>query len=298
MGAMHTWAEELRLQPALVTHLMATLGPVGDALAARQRRLGAPLPVALCGAQGSGKSTQCALLARYLRSEHGLRVASLSLDDLYMTRSQRGALAARVHPELATRGLPGTHDLELAARVFDGLLDPSGPAVALPAFDKARDDRVPEAAFETLEGPRDIVLFEGWCVGAAPERAEAMGEPLNAFERSRDADGALRAHVREQLAGPYAALFARFAVLIMLRAPDMESVVRWRTEQEHALAARLRAEGRDGRAMSDADVGTFVQRFERVTRHMLAEMPARADMVIELDVAHRVTGLRQRTEAG
>ena len=81
------------------------------------------LVVGICGAQGSGKSTLTAVLRKLLEMR-GLRVASLSLDDLYLTRGERRELAARIHPLLATRGVPGTHDVELgkagaAARAGD-----------------------------------------------------------------------------------------------------------------------------------------------------------------------------------
>lgn len=255
---------------------------------ARRGEHSGPLPVAICGAQGSGKSTLTWLLQQHLQEAHGLRVASLSLDDLYMTRAQRAELGARVHPELATRGLPGTHDLPLAESVFDRLLGTASGTVALPRFDKAADDRVPEAEFTTVATPLDVVLLEGWCVGARPQPAEALATPVNDFERDRDPDGRLRAYHQSQLQGPYAALWDRFALLVMLKAPDMDCVVRWRTEQEHALRRRLLAQDRPDTALTDDQVADFVARFERVTRHMLHEMPGRADIVVQLDRDHRV----------
>ena len=66
------------------------------------------------------------------------------------------------------------------------------------------------------------------------------------------------------------------------RFPEFEIVRRWRGEQE----AKLRAEGRGG--MSEAELDRFVQHYERLTRHILADMPDYADLVIRLDAERRV----------
>ena len=68
--------------------------------------------VGLTGPQGSGKSTLAAKLPPLLAAR-GLRSAVLALDDLYLTHAERRRLAADIHPLLATRGVPGTHDVAL-----------------------------------------------------------------------------------------------------------------------------------------------------------------------------------------
>ncbi|MBW8860733.1 MAG: kinase, partial [Caulobacter sp.] len=52
--------------------------------------------------------------------------------------------------------------------------------------------------------------------------------------------------------------------------------------QEAKLRRRLAATGRGG-AMSDDEVAVFVQHYERLTRHIAREAPARADLVVALD---------------
>ena len=81
---------------------------------------GHPLVLGICGAQGSGKSTLAEALAERLERD-GLACAVLSLDDLYLTRAERERLARGVHPLLATRGPPGTHDTSLGIAVLDAL---------------------------------------------------------------------------------------------------------------------------------------------------------------------------------
>ncbi|HEX4847424.1 MAG TPA: kinase, partial [Novosphingobium sp.] len=98
----------------------------------------------LSGSQGSGKTTLVAGLEQALEAQ-GLRVARLSLDDLYLTRAERIALGQSVHPLLATRGVPGTHDVALGLEVIAAL--ERGKAAALPRFDKGRDDRADPATW-------------------------------------------------------------------------------------------------------------------------------------------------------
>ena len=80
--------------------------------------------------------------------------------------------------------------------------------------------------------------------------------------------------------------------LVLLAAPGFEVVERWRIEQENDLRRRLETQGPDaGRAMTDAEVATFIQHYERLTRHVLATMPACADRVLRLDETRRLKDL-------
>jgi D-glycerate 3-kinase len=249
-------------------------------------RSAGPFIMGLCGSQGSGKSTLAALLTEHLEGK-GRRVATLSLDDLYLSRTHREELGRRVHPLFAVRGPPGTHDVELGADLLDALK--SGNPVRLPRFDKAEDAPALAETWPAVTGPVDVVIFEGWCVGAAPEPAGALAAPVNALEAQDDPDGVWRRAVNDALAGPYAELFSRMDRLVMLAAPSFDVVRVWRTQQEHDLKRRLAAEGRTGaHVMSDADIARFIQHYERLTRHMLRDMPGRADLVLHLDENRRL----------
>ncbi|WP_150291605.1 kinase [Sphingobium estronivorans] len=243
------------------------------------------LAIGLCGAQGSGKSTLAAGLRQRLARD-GVPVAILSLDDLYLTRAEREALGRSIHPLLRTRGVPGTHDVALGLRVIDAL--ERGEAALLPRFDKAADDRLPENWWDRAAAGTRLLLLEGWCVGARPQAEAALMQPVNALEREEDAQGVWRAFVNRALAGDYQALFGRLDRLAMLAAPGFELVGRWRTQQERELRRHA------GGGMSDAEVARFIQHYERLTRHMLDEMPGRADLVIALDEERRVLGVRSK----
>ncbi|HZF97936.1 MAG TPA: hypothetical protein VEY92_06780 [Pseudoxanthomonas sp.] len=114
---------------------------------------------ALSAVQGSGKSTLASQIAA-LAVRRGLKAAVLSIDDFYLPRARRQALAREVHPLLATRGPPGTHEVALALEILDRLRD--GSSLRLPRFDKRANERLPLARWPPIRGAVDVVIFEGW----------------------------------------------------------------------------------------------------------------------------------------
>lgn len=265
--------------------ISSALLPLTDSLESRVRNSDSLVVVGLCGAQGSGKSTAATVLCELL-SARGLPTFAVSIDDFYLPRSARQELARSVHPLLATRGVPGTHDVELALAVIESLAETGETAV--PVFDKAIDDRRPLREWRRATGPFRVVILEGWCVGARAQSPAQLARPLNQLEEREDPQGRWRGYVNDALRGPYALLFARLSPQVLLAAPSFEVVLGWRTEQEHKLRERLTREGGDAsRVMDDAAVARFISHYERITRHILEEMPARADHVIALDAGRR-----------
>lgn len=297
--ALKALLERERLPHRMLDAIAAVYAPLADhigaRLDARTGRRGKPFTVGICGAQGSGKSTLTMILEALL-AERGRSIATLSLDDFYVGRAERACLAQQVHPLLATRGVPGTHDVELAEQTFEAL---SGTGtVAIPSFDKARDERRPRADWTSVAAPVEVILFEGWCVGARPQEEAALRDPVNELERRRDGDGTWRRHVNQQLATRYRALFERIDELVLLKAPSFEVVYEWRAEQERKLRERLEREAGDtSRLMDEAMLRDFIAHYERLTRHILTEMPARADIVIDLDAQRRPVGLQALAES-
>lgn len=260
------------IDPRLTDAILARIPPA---------RPGRMVVLGICGAQGSGKTTLVAALAEQLAGA-GRRVASLSLDDLYLTRAERQRLAREVHPLFATRGVPGTHDVPLGLETIAAL--ERGEPASLPRFDKSRDDRAPKADWPLAPAGTEVLLLEGWCLGARPQTD--VTRPINALEAAEDPDGIWRAYANAALAGDYQRLFARIDSLVLLAAPGWEVVANWREQQE----AELRKKG--GPQVMDADqVARFIQHYERLTRWILEEMPARADLTVRLGPQREVLAL-------
>ena len=271
---------------AIARRCEAALDPVAPpdyrALAARLALVWSrtrPRRAGLGGGQGAGKSTLARLVVE-AGARLDLRVQAVGLDDFYRTKAERRALAARVHPLFATRGVPGTHDVTACGRALDALLEP-GP-VSLPVFDKGLDDRV---APRVVEGPFDLVLFEGWCVGAPPSHASETDAPMNALEADEDPEGAWRRAVDRALCEHYAALWSRLDTLVFLAVPGLDAVRRWRLQQERARPEPLRLDA--------AAVDRFVAHYERWTRRMLATLPGHVDWTVRLAEDHSVAAVER-----
>ncbi len=240
----------------------------------RTEKLG-PLVVGVNGAQGSGKSTLCVFLAETLLPNLDLKAANLSLDDFYLPKHTRLKLAEEIHPLLATRGVPGTHDVAMLSSAIADLL--SGKTVSTPIFDKASDDRL--AQDRETPGPVDVILLEGWCIGAPAQDEAALIQSVNALERDEDHDRVWRRYVNNRLASDYNDLFSTLDRLIFMRVDSMESVFQNRLRQERKLrTARPDATN----VMTEEAIVRFIQHYERLTRHCLVRLPETADIMIDV----------------
>ena len=265
--------------PAVVEATLQAL--LANATASRRAAL-----VGVSGLQGSGKSTFTAQLAAAARAR-GIDVEVMSLDDFYLGRRERGLLACSVHPLLATRGVPGTHDIGLLQRTLDALGTASARRPArVPRFDKGRDTRIAPSRWRSVIRAPALIVLEGWCIGVPAQSPAALRRPLNALERVEDTDARWRTWVNARLADDYARLWRRLDRLVLLQAPSFALVSRWRDQQEQALRRRGAPH-----AMDAAALARFLMHYERLSRQALRELPARADLRLLLDDDRRVRRL-------
>lgn len=273
--------------------------PMGAWIAEQQRLKQKPLLLGINGAQGAGKSTLFNLLEVTLTEGFNLRVVGFSIDDLYKTRARREEMAEQIHPLLVTRGVPGTHDVELGIDIIDSLLLAKHDTItSIPTFDKSIDDRCPQHTWQEWVGCADIVVIEGWCVGATPQADEELIDPVNVLEEKEDPQGVWRRYANEQLKNHYAALFSRLDLLLMLQVPSMQAVFEWRSLQEKKLAERVHythdanVPSDQLRIMNEQQIIRFIQHYERLTRAMLDQMPHQADLVLRLNENHKIEEIR------
>lgn len=257
------------------------------------RRGPGPLLLGINGAQGTGKSTLAEFLEMATSALYGWRSAVLSIDDFYLTKAERHALAEKVHPLFATRGVPGTHAVKMIAATLDRLSSlADDEKAALPRFDKSTDDREPESEWPVIAGPLDLIVLEGWCVGSRAQPVETLATPVNDLERDEDPDTVWRRYANAALAQNYEPLFDRLDALVFLAAPSFDAIYRWRLEQEQKLAGRT-----EGSALMDeAGVARFIRFYERITRNNLALLPRRADVILTIDETHAITDARYRED--
>lgn len=257
-----------------LTHFASIIDDILSRLKAQR-----PIVLGINGCQGSGKSTAAAFLQQAFESEYSLKVVNISLDDFYLSQAARQHNAQNIHPLFATRGVPGTHDTELAISTLEALKAGDDPLIS--RFNKATDDLFPQEEWDKAPKQVDLIILEGWCLGARADTEASLVQPINALERNEDSQGIWRRQVNKHLKQRYASLFDYIDCLVMLKAPSFDSVFHWRLEQEIKLAKKLLSSGTRQAStsglMNEAEIQHFVQFFQRLTENMLTEMPARAD---------------------
>lgn len=262
--------------------------PLAAWLANKQKQK--PLIIGINGAQGSGKSTLSVIIKSVLAEAFNKSVLHLSIDDLYLSRKKRREKANNIHPLFNVRGVPGTHDTDLAIKILSELMKAEADInIKIPKFNKEDDDLAPEDEWLPVSEPVDIILFEGWCVDAKPQQDHELDIPINELEENEDSDALWRKHVNFQLGNAYQKIFKNIDFLIMLKVPDMESVFEWRSLQEDKLAALCKEKNKStSHLMSSSEISRFIRFYERITRACLSEMPARADVLLELNKDHEI----------
>lgn len=245
-----------------------------------------PLLVGINGCQGSGKSTLSQFLVAAL-AQVNVSAVALSLDDFYLTHAERQALAREIHPLLATRGVPGTHDLDLMSTTLSSLMadqETEPRTIVVPCFDKATDDRTETAQWFTVALPVDVVIWEGWCLGVPPQPDDRLATPINALEMNEDPGGQWRAFVNDALTA-YQSLFDAVDFWVMLKAPNFDSVYQWRLEQEQKLAE---VASNPSALMSAEQLSRFIRFYQRLTEWGFESVPTRCDWLFTLDANRRI----------
>lgn len=268
---------------------------VNDKLAYRENK-SIPLLVGIQGCQGSGKSTAALFLQYLLSHEHNKHSVILSLDDFYLTRDERKKLAADIHPLLQTRGVPGTHDIELLEQTIAdlGQINRQGP-VAIPRFDKSQDDRKPQEDWDLAEHQPAVIFLEGWCLGIAPQSELELAKAYNTLESEEDSQGIWRGYVNKALVD-YQTVFSLFDMLVVLAAPSFDNVYLWREKQEQKLRDRLstgnKQSGIKTAAMNPNEIKRFISHYQRLTEHALRTLAGKSDWWFELDENQAITRVR------
>jgi len=255
--------------------------PLADSIVEQFKQAKMPFFVGINGCQGSGKSTLTDFLGEYIKEKHQLNVVVMSLDDFYFSSKKRQQLAQDIHPLLATRGVPGTHDIEQLAQVLSQLKAGQSD-FSIPKFNKATDDPFPKSQWPVLLTPADIVIVEGWCWGVMPQTAEQLIKPINELEQQQDGHAIWRSYVNQQLERFYQPLYAQMDFWLALQAPSFDCVFQWRLEQEQKLLAR-NTQLKHSKIMTPPEVLNFTQYFQRLSVQGCNTISHTADTTFYLD---------------
>ena len=244
--------------------------------------------IGLTGGQGAGKSTITQIIKIILETKYKLKVVYFSIDDFYKKTSERVEMSKKVHHLFKTRGVPGTHDTSLIKKTLINLTKKKFKSLIIPLFDKSRDDRFPKKRWQKIKKQPEIIIFEGWCVGALPQEKKYLKKSINVLEKKNDAKLIWRSKVNDELQNEYAKIFKKINRLIFLRVPSFECVYSWRLLQEK----KLQLTSRGKKIMSSADVKNFIMYYERITKQMLIDLKKKAYAVLYLDKKHRFNKIK------
>jgi len=194
-----------------------------------------PLFIGLAGGQGTGKTTITSIISIILKKYFKLDIFKISIDDFYKTKKQRTLLSKNKHPLLMTRGVPGTHDIDIILNFFKKIKVKKFKILKLPKFNKAVDDRYSQSLWYKIQSKPDVVIFEGWCVGARSQNFTELKKPINSLEKAYDQNFKWRQYVNYQLKKKYKKLFNQLDCLLFLKAKNFRILRRWRLKQEKKL---------------------------------------------------------------
>ena len=252
-----------------------------------------PFIVGLGGGQGTGKTTITSIISIVLKKYFKLNVFKISIDDFYKTKKERILLSKKVHPSLITRGVPGTHDVSSMFSFFKRVKSKNFRALKLPKFNKAIDDRYNKKLWHSIKKKPDIIIFEGWCVGARAEKNNSLKKVINSLERNNDKKLIWRKFVNQQLKLKYKKLYTQLDCLLFLKANNFRLLQQWRLKQEKKLWLK-NERSRNNKIMNKKDVIKFMQTYQRITQNMLKHAPKYSSMILNLNRNHQIKSVKYK----
>ncbi len=244
--------------------------------------------IGLAGGQGSGKSTISKVLQIILKEKFNLKTTIFSIDDFYKTFKERKKMSKKISSLFLTRGVPGTHDHKLLYKCLKNLKKRSFKKMLIPQFDKSNDDRYKKKKWIEVKSKPDIVIFEGWCVGAMPQKKKDLEKPINDLERLEDTNMTWRKTTNQEIKYNYKKLFDSIDLLIFLKIPSFKYVYKWRLLQEK----KLKKKSKGKKIMSNTEVKKFIMYYERITKNMLQKLSKKSNILINIDTKHRFKSIK------
>ena len=272
-----------------IAHLRRIYIPMSFWIDKKYKKKGKTLFLGLSGGQGSGKTTVTGILKIILKKYFKRKIHTSSIDDFYKTLEERDKISNTIHPLFKTRGVPGTHDTNLINKFFDFIKKKKFKKFKLPKFDKSIDDRLNEKYWFNIRERPEIVIFEGWCVGAKPQLNSLLKKPINILEKYEDKDLIWRRHANEKLKREYKKIFAMIDNFIFMKIPNFNMVFKWRLLQERKLK---KGSHTTKKIMSYDKIKRFVMFYQRVTLQMFKDMPKIASVVLTLNNKHQINKIR------
>ena len=251
----------------------------------KYKKKGKTLFLGVSGGQGSGKTMVTEILKIILKKFFKRQIHVNSIDDFYKTLEERNKMSNKIHSLFKTRGVPGTHDINLVKKFFNFIKKEKFRKIKLPKFEKARDDRLKKKYWYSVKKKPEIVILEGWCVGAKPQTNSLIRKPINILEKYEDRDLIWRKYVNEKLKKEYKKLFAMIDYFIFMKIPNFNMVFKWRFLQENKLKKKSHLKKK---TMSSHEIKRFIMFYQRITLQMTKDLSKSASVVMFLKKNHEI----------
>jgi len=274
-----------KTKEAKINSLKKIYIPISFWIENKYKKKNKTLYLGLCGGQGSGKTTVAGILKIILKKFFKREIYVISIDDFYKSSKDRNKISNTIHPLFKTRGVPGTHDINLVRKFFNYIKNKNFRKIKLPKFDKSMDDRLKEKYWYNVKKKPEIVILEGWCVGAKPQSESLIKKPINILEKYEDKDWIWRKHVNEKLNKEYKKLFAMIDHFIFMKIPSFKMVFKWRFLQEKKLKQKFYL---NKKIMSYSEIKRFIMFYERITLQMIKDFSKSASIVMLLKKNHDI----------
>ena len=280
---LREYAQENNIRDISENFYLEIISPLVNYLAFLPKKE-TPYFICLTGGQGSGKTTMSEFIQLVLNEFCNKRTVGFSIDDLYKTQEERKKLADEIHPLCEVRGMPGTHDMSLGFDLLESLSKANNSSkTAIPAFNKPLDKHYPKNEWKVFRGKPDFIFFDAWCGGVKPISEDNWDPPINKLEEEMDPKGVWSKWSNQELSGDYQKFFSLIDLLILIRVPSMEHVFQSRWLQEQTLEKNTSNPEMLDKIMTQEEVYRFVMHYERLTRHILEDMPNYCDILIDRD---------------
>jgi len=215
------------------------------------------LLIGLSASQGSGKTTVASILKIILKVFFKRNVFVISIDDFYKTLSKRNEMAK--------------------TKKFKKII--------LPKFDKSLDDRLKTKKWYSIKKKPEIVILEGWCVGAKAENTSSLRKPINSLEKNEDQNLVWRKFVNKKLKKEYKKIFSMIDYYMFMKVPNFKMVLKWRMLQETKLKHKSYY---NKKIMSLNEIKRFIMFYQRITVQMIKDLSKSASVIMLLKKNHEI----------
>jgi D-glycerate 3-kinase len=147
------------------------------------------------------------------------------------------------------------------------------------------DNRLEKKYWFNIKQKPEIVILEGWCVGARPQPNSLIKRPINILEKYEDKNLKWRQYVNEKIKKEYKKLFVMIDHLIFMKIPNFKVVFKWRLLQEKKLKKNSYSKKK---IMSYNEIKRFIMFYERITLQMMKDLSKSASVLMLLKKNHDI----------